>query len=316
MARTKAGIRVRMGGGEGRRGFTLIELLVVIAIIATLIGLLLPAVQKSREAAARSQCSNNLKQLGLAVHHFHDVHARLPSSYYNSPSNPPWGHFASLLPYIEQDNLYQQADVPNGPVSSYLTVVVKTLSCPSDGTPRVRNDVDMEIESGTYYETGAVTNYKGVSGSGWGRYAFDNSGSFGSFYNYIDPNGNQNSFDLGQGMLYRSDWHKPRALVSVTDGTSNTLMIGEDLPAKNAWSSWASGNQGITTAIPPNAKNSRGQDYDRTDWANCWGAKSNHSNGVQFAYGDGHVGFLSNAVDVSTYRALGTMNGGETQTPP
>src|SRR5262245_23336850 len=142
MPRTEAGIRVRMCGEEGRHSFTLIELLVVIAIIAILIGLILPAVQKAREAAARSQCSNNLKQLGLAVHNFHDVNARLPSSYLNSPRNPPWSHFASLLPYIEQDNLYKEADVPNGPVSSYLIVEIKTLLCSSDGTPCVRNDVD------------------------------------------------------------------------------------------------------------------------------------------------------------------------------
>jgi prepilin-type processing-associated H-X9-DG protein len=174
----------------------------------------------------------------------------------------------------------------------------------------------MEVETGTYYGTGAVTNYKGVNGSGWGQYGLNNESTFSSPYDCTDGCKNQNSFDNGDGMLYRSDWYRPRSFSSVTDGLSNTLMIGEDLPEKNAWSSWASGNTGITTAIPPNAKNSSGQDYSRTDWANCWGAKSNHTNGAQFVYGDGHVGFIANTIDLVTYRALGTMCCGEAVTPP
>jgi prepilin-type N-terminal cleavage/methylation domain-containing protein/prepilin-type processing-associated H-X9-DG protein len=309
-------VSVRHSTENPRHAFTLIELLVVIAIIAILIGLLLPAVQKIREAAARMSCSNNLKQLGLAVHNYHDANGTLPPGYLYSNTNPPWSHLASLLPYIEQDNLYRAANVPRGAINSYLTTPIKPLFCPSDGSLRVRNDIDMEVESGYYYGTGAVTNYKGINGSGWGRYGFNDEYSFSSAYNYTDPTGNRNSFDNGKGMLYRSDWYRPRKLQSVSDGLSNTLMIGEDLPEKNAWSSWASANQGLTTAIPPNAKNGANQDYARTDWANCWGAKSYHSGGVQFAYGDGHVGFIGNGIDMTTYRGLGTMNGGEVVTPP
>jgi len=95
-------------------------------------------------------------------------------------------------------------------------------------------------------------------------------------------------------------------LIELTDGASNTLMIGEDLPAKSAWSCW-----NITTAIPPNARDPSGADYPRTAWWHCWGAKGNHPGGVQFVCGDGHVGFIKDSVSMTTYRALGTMDGGE-----
>jgi prepilin-type processing-associated H-X9-DG protein len=170
---------------------------------------------------------------------------------------------------------------------------------------------------GNYYGQGAVTNYKGVNGSGWGKYGFNDEYSFSSSFNYTDPSNNANSFDNGHGMLWRSDWYRRHTLQSVTDGLSNMLMIGEDLPEFNAWSSWASANQGVTTAIPPNAQDpSTGQYYPRTDWWNCWGAKSRHTGGVQFVYGDGHVGFIADNIDMVTYRALGTRDGGEVVTVP
>ncbi|MFO0864079.1 MAG: DUF1559 domain-containing protein [Gemmataceae bacterium] len=155
-----------------RFGFTLIELLVVIAIIAVLIALLVPAVQKVREAAARTQCQNNLKQLALSVHGYHDVFKKIPqnrspNTYGYDINGSSWSWISRILPYIEQGPLYTTGNLANYPTfASQLTAYgtqINVLLCPSDSsTGQARTD---RANTGGY--ACGSTNYRGVSGSNW-----------------------------------------------------------------------------------------------------------------------------------------------------
>ena len=153
-----------------QRGFTLIELLVVIAIIAILVALLLPAVQQAREAARRTQCKNNLKQLAIAVHNYHDTHRVYPfgkgPSYAGAPVYARWSQHAMLLPYIEQEALSKQANVSDttnmdasAATLAAIATPIKSLRCPSDITAATRNDAANVAPTVV-----ALTSYKGVSG--------------------------------------------------------------------------------------------------------------------------------------------------------
>jgi prepilin-type N-terminal cleavage/methylation domain-containing protein len=206
---------------EKRKGFTLIELLVVIAIIAILIGLLLPAVQKVREAAARLQSANNLKQMALAVHDYHDANSGMPPSY-NANFNLTWngqfyegtggffGTFAQILPYVEQSALAQQIQqgvMPNVPV--------KTFVDPSDSTVGyVQSQTPVSYIPGVYQEFNLVqtpSQFTDTSSNGvWSGYQFKevlNGGPFPQSFNFVGP--------------------KLTITQIFTDGTSNTMLIGE-----------------------------------------------------------------------------------------
>ena len=302
-----------------RRGFTLIELLVVIAIIAVLIGLLLPAVQKVREAAARMSCSNNLKQLGVAVHSYNDANGRMPYNgdpvansgcCYNTSARQ-YSFLARILPYMEQDNLYRTALASNPELQMGTTqgqnlgrTFVKTFKCPSDVTPDLRTGVANHPGG----QQVASTSYKGVSGKNWGWGSFQlNSG--GAFSN--------NGLDTGDGIFYRSDFRRTLTLIQITgaDGTANPLMIGEDLGAMNVHNAWyyANGANG-TCAIPLNNAMVAGQPgfNNPGDWPNVYSFRSRHPNGGNFCLADGSVKFITASVSLDTYRNAASWSGGET----
>jgi len=295
-------------------GFTLIELLVVIAIIAVLIGLLLPAVQKVREAAARMTCSNNLKQMGISVHSFHDANGFLPQNggvgfNYNTASPNSWSWLAQLLPYVEQDNLFRLGGLgnnPTPPMNASLPITatnIKTFNCPSDPQPQITWTNRANVGGQPF----APTNYKGVCGSNW---------AWGSFQ-FVGPTGSNNGLDAGNGMFFRTDHRRRLTLLGVTDGLTNTLMVGEDLPSRNTHCSWPFFNHATgTVAIPLNNALIAGQPgfNNPGDWPNVYSFRSAHTGGSNFALGDGSVRFVRQAIDLLQYRMAGSITGGEVNT--
>jgi prepilin-type N-terminal cleavage/methylation domain-containing protein/prepilin-type processing-associated H-X9-DG protein len=290
-------------------GFTLTELLVVIAIIAVLIGLLVPAVQKVREAANRMTCANNLKQLALACHHYHQEHGYLPrnGSLYTlrgccDMNDAFWSWEARILPYIEQGDLYRQGNIPNALLKDSLPTIrvpIKNFFCPSDNaiTRGTGNDRD-ELRG---YDV-ALTNYKGVSGSNWAFGLWKNRGT----------NGLLDGWNYGDGIFFQTDIRFKLRLDQITDGTSNTFMIGEDIPELNTHAVWSFSHQANSTcAIPPNVKRSDGTYFDPADTDNVYSFRSRHPGGLQFAYADGSVRFTRDSIPLAIYRALATINGGE-----
>jgi prepilin-type N-terminal cleavage/methylation domain-containing protein/prepilin-type processing-associated H-X9-DG protein len=329
---TRGGIR----GGRG--GFTLIELLVVIAIIAVLAGMLLPAVQKVREAANRSQCANNLKQIGLALHSYHDDYHSLPSGYLDgntSPTSTPdndvgpgWGWASYLLPYVEQQNLYKQINfsqgVGIGSNAAPAQMALKVYTCPSDPYPQNFTVWPTNI-------TVAHGNYVGCSG--WEE-CFNNAGGGAQGQG---SDGLSGGYGLaGDGVFYRNSH---TTFAAVTDGLSNTIFVGErcSTHSPSTWTgavtggrcpAWMANPPPIVPYSSPPSPAYDNADYDEALVLAHGNAThvpsadfpifdpdtfySTHSpKGANFLFGDGSVHFLSSSIDPNTYQWMCTMDGGE-----
>ncbi|MGD9635431.1 MAG: DUF1559 domain-containing protein [Pirellulales bacterium] len=345
------------------RAFTLVELLVVIAIIGILVALLLPAIQAAREAARRSSCTNNLKNLGLGVLNHHDVMKHFPVSMGayipgEGPTNTQTGAgwILNTLPQLEEQSLYDRfrdggafevaGQFASGAclvtTSPYLNKglnskkngisvpeLMKTqltiLNCPSDG--------DVTKLDGTQYQWSrcdvARTSYKGVLddtmlGETDGT-LFTNDDSHYPSGNYSEPPvaaAGTSQRDCHRdfrcrGIFFRQSFQRPVKIAKVTDGTSKTLMIGEDVPEYNHHSTafYANGdwcscniplNYGMNAPPPPAPPDPAGG-----DWWNYQGFRSLHPGGMHFCLADGSVRFVSESIDGETFRTSCTRDGGE-----
>jgi prepilin-type N-terminal cleavage/methylation domain-containing protein len=318
---------------RGRRAFTLIELLVVIAIIAVLIGLLLPAVQKVREAASRASCGNNLHQIALACENYHDQNGVYPAGQYGDYNQPnafggpfensmAWSWLAFTLPYIEQGNVFTSGNIPNTRLnqSTAVSAVIKTFLCPSDTLygRGPQQEISHYLRSPGLLV--GMTNYKGVQGANFCFSPFANNGVGGPGIGGQASNYCENWYN-GDGLIFPMVWEKPIRVTDITDGTSNTFIVGEDVFLPTSYGNtrfgrgyaWAhSVETSMTCAIPPNNVSPGSAPALLTDFRQTNGFKSQHTGGVQFATADGSVHFVSDKIPLGLYRALATKGGGET----
>jgi hypothetical protein len=311
----------------------------VAAIIGVLVALLLPAVQAAREAARKSQCANNLRQIGVGVHNYESSTKELPYNRYSGNYGVPdtfwgsaqvngsgapcraWSWLASILPHIEQNGIYQQGQIPKLPLgdSDVLNAVITTFQCPSDELP-ANNPIS---RSNTWYIKGirsiGMTNYDGVMGAQSDVPIWANPN--------VDGVGNEPWFN-GNGVMAIFAWQNPLGFKNVEDGTSRTMMAGEqafEMSRANCGEdgkcyglgySWAHSVEASATAsIPPNfavpGMPSLDPQAATYPYRSQFGFNSLHPAGVHFVYVDGSVQFIDESIQLGVYHALATIKGGE-----
>ncbi len=291
-----------------RRGFTLVELLVVIAIIGVLVSLLLPAVQAAREAARRTSCFNNLKQVGLALHHYHDSLRTLPTGWIGldpatgrplPEGEPGWAWASMLLPYLEQSNIQDSVINFGLPISDPAHAAARgtrlpIYQCPSDPGDDFF-DLPDESDPSTVLLRLPTSNYVGSFGT---QEVHDCEG--------LPPG----SICRGDGVFF----HLSRVnFADIHDGLSNTLLVGER-STKYGYSTWLGVVEGGEEAMqrvvgvadhPPNTKGIHLDDFS-----------SQHPAGANFVLSDGSVRLIDEHIDETVYRALATRNGNEPVVAP
>ncbi len=285
------------------RGFTLIELLVVIAIIAILIALLLPAVQQAREAARRTQCRNNLKQVGLALHNYHDISNALPPGWVGVTGGVNdiygvngWGWAARILPQIDQSPLYNQINfnvkMEAAANATQRLTALAAYRCPSDTAPG--NTWTIQDDMGNNLAELAVANYVGVFGTS----------------DIDDCATTPNTLCRGEGAFFQNSSVLFR---DFTDGLSSSIVVGEHKSRRDSGFNWTSTWAGVVTdgddAIvrilgtcdhTPNHSSNHIDDFS-----------SHHVGGAHFVLGDGSVRFISTNIDLGVYQHLATRNAGD-----
>ena len=293
-----------------KSGFTLVELLVTLTVISILLALLLPAVQQSREAARRTHCRSNLKQIGLALHNYHDVHGMLPinTSFTHDvgPLSRTRSWMQGILPQIEQGSLYAGIDASLSVQASrpIAEQSIPIFRCPSDlnnGRMNLRSDMPDDWVLG-------VSNYKACSGSNWAFGEFKHRETSGNFA------GSYDGLNQGNGVAC-AGFTGPLTtrMADMTDGTSSTFAVGETVTGWTKWAWWfyCNGSTG-TCAMPLNYElDGVLRENNIVDWENNYGFMSRHTGGAHFDFADGSVRFISDAIDLTTYHALATIQGSE-----